>query len=517
MKYDTLITDCNYLFKYVIIGDKMKSFKKVILMILLFSVTNFAVNCSFRRKLNSRSMRSEENIGEHRSRLSTESSFFSRRSIMKLLRSKIILNSCFNEDIPIEDIEKVRNLNRLEAIDNLRERRSVRLSTFGSRDEIKSRHTLPKLTEFQGEGSDEIISILADNHEKQEEISDFFINFIDHYFRFNDDESSFVFYKDMMIHDIKEVISFSDLRKIYSDAILANVEFIKKIFEQEIFFDIEFEYRSTLNIRIPVYVLLMFDIFEGLYDDCISTHSFSFSTEYELSLNIKLMFEAISRGRLQDIRNLVTGNARNFLLINQKFIVECFVRDIENKDLESIENFVRFVVRNFEEDDRKSILFRCLEILNPKYYNRIINYLDNDYLVNLGELSITAEQLAFLIPFLLDFKFIYLFKNCLNLLPKSIGELNSLIHLDLKDNQLTCLPKNIGNLINLKTFDISNNQLTGLSESIRNLKNLNVLDLRGNLLEGSNQLYCRNKDVLAFINSYFNSSRRSFFSFLQGF
>ena len=76
--------------------------------------------------------------------------------------------------------------------------------------------------------------------------------------------------------------------------------------------------------------------------------------------------------------------------------------------------------------------------------------------------------------------------NLVGTIPASIGNLTSLVTLQLSRNQLTgTIPDSIGNLMNLQGLDLSKNQLTGtIPGSIGNLTSLLWLDLENNQLNG---------------------------------
>lgn len=66
-------------------------------------------------------------------------------------------------------------------------------------------------------------------------------------------------------------------------------------------------------------------------------------------------------------------------------------------------------------------------------------------------------------------------------IPQSIGDLNSLKVLHLKDNRLKSIPESIGNLSSLEYLNLAKNNLTSLPDS---LDKLNIeLKLKGNQFE----------------------------------
>jgi len=72
--------------------------------------------------------------------------------------------------------------------------------------------------------------------------------------------------------------------------------------------------------------------------------------------------------------------------------------------------------------------------------------------------------------------------NGLHELPESIGSLSQLKTLDCSCNKLKALPNSLGNVIELTSLDVSTNQLTGLPESIGFLPKLEDLRVRSNQL-----------------------------------
>ena len=72
--------------------------------------------------------------------------------------------------------------------------------------------------------------------------------------------------------------------------------------------------------------------------------------------------------------------------------------------------------------------------------------------------------------------------NKLQSLPAEIGNLNNLVSLELEYNELQSLPAEIGNLNNLVSLSCERNQLQSLPSSITKLKNLQTFNLRANPL-----------------------------------
>lgn len=65
-------------------------------------------------------------------------------------------------------------------------------------------------------------------------------------------------------------------------------------------------------------------------------------------------------------------------------------------------------------------------------------------------------------------------------LPKEIGQLSNLEHLDLEDNELNELPEAIGKLEKLERLNIGKNPILSLPPEIKNLKNLKKISLTAN-------------------------------------
>ena len=174
-------------------------------------------------------------------------------------------------------------------------------------------------------------------------------------------------------------------------------------------------------------------------------------------------------------------------LNDSESINEIFIHNIENQDLDSIENFMQFIVQNVERNRVTEIFYSCLNILNPEHSDTIIEQLSNidNEKIDLNFLNITTKQLYFIIYFLgqfINLKHLYLSHNQLTKLPYNIGYLENITHLNLSNNKLKTLPEDIGNIRNLELLDISCNELTELPYNIGDIRNLTHLDISCNKL-----------------------------------
>jgi Leucine-rich repeat (LRR) protein len=72
-------------------------------------------------------------------------------------------------------------------------------------------------------------------------------------------------------------------------------------------------------------------------------------------------------------------------------------------------------------------------------------------------------------------------------LPKNIGEMKNLVHLNANQNELEVIPYSFGFLEKLEVADLWSNNLDYFPESMANLKNLRWMDLRNILIPATHQ------------------------------
>ncbi|KAI8364949.1 hypothetical protein BD560DRAFT_402560 [Blakeslea trispora] len=111
-----------------------------------------------------------------------------------------------------------------------------------------------------------------------------------------------------------------------------------------------------------------------------------------------------------------------------------------------------------------------------------LNFVTKAYLsfLHLNELRIASPA----VPFLQTLVSLQLQNNQLTALPNDLWRLKHLQELNLGHNQLTELPKSIGLLTHLSELYLHNNQIQQIPSQLRRLKDLSILDLT------NNQLHC---------------------------
>jgi hypothetical protein len=105
--------------------------------------------------------------------------------------------------------------------------------------------------------------------------------------------------------------------------------------------------------------------------------------------------------------------------------------------------------------------------------------------LDLGQLELTADELAALIPLIAGLEGLTelnLVGNRLETLPESIADLTSLTQLMARSNALRTLPDTIGALPGLQILDVAENRLTALPASLGQLSSLTTLWIGQNRL-----------------------------------
>jgi len=149
--------------------------------------------------------------------------------------------------------------------------------------------------------------------------------------------------------------------------------------------------------------------------------------------------------------------------------------DIKSKDLLFEKSDIRLILNpdvlppNFSE-----YLHDQIEIFCEKPVHRIYVPILQELKVNAGN-QFYAENGMIL--------GIGLNRKNLEILPESIGKLNSLLYLALNNNQLRELPESLMQLSSLVTLDLSHNQIQNLPEDWSQFKNLTTLQLDHNPLQ----------------------------------
>jgi hypothetical protein len=199
----------------------------------------------------------------------------------------------------------------------------------------------------------------------------------------------------------------------------------------------------------------------------------------------------------------------SFLLINKK-LIKLFKLDNYFSKLLCILDFsdlyINIKTRNFSS--KYKLFFSCnkiIEKLNLKYdiiylYNldklvldKLI--LDNSdkilpkeigNLINLTHLQLSRNEFT-IVPKefekLINLKKIYLDYNQLKIIPKQLGNLINLESMWLNNNQLKFIPKELGNLVNLKYFYLEHNKLKSLPIELNHLVNLEYFYINQNKLK----------------------------------
>lgn len=414
-----------------------------------------------------------------------------RKKHLMLLIISILAVTNKDSNCLIRNIDDTSNLSRRNHSNTLR---------------LSKHLTEVQQTKLTRNDSIQIKSILNDNHAKQNKLSHAYITFIHNHFEIS--------YNGKVRFDITKIANtlepsnnFDELRSIYLDAISTNIEFIKYLFKELLFIQLNFKPENRLGNTyieyLPFSNFLRYDIFY-IQPELIDIQTqYNKNNHYIIFYNEDLTHKEIYNIVSCSIKELIKQSKKpnfkynsEYVQINYDFIIECFIRDIENQNLESIERFAQFVEENVAENKALEISDQCLKSLNPEKYKQIIRKLSNinDRDVSLRSLNITPEQLIFIILCLKQFQ--------------------NLTKLNLSHNQLTTLPKSIKQLTNLTKLDLSHNQLTtSPTKSIKQLTNLTYLNLRFNQLREEPETIGKLRKSL-FFNVY---EKRSFLDFFISF
>lgn len=117
----------------------------------------------------------------------------------------------------------------------------------------------------------------------------------------------------------------------------------------------------------------------------------------------------------------------------------------------------------------------------------------------------SGQGLRNLAPALFRYQFLgelYIASNKLSRLPKQIGDLRQLKHLDVSFNQLTEIPPELGMCTFLKQLLLFNNNIQELPYEMGSLHMLDVLGIEGNPLESSVKSEIMEKGTRSLITAF---------------
>ena len=281
-------------------GYKVICLRNYIFIISMFAVTNTTLNCAFRDKLIRRSCRIRQMDDQLRSDLSSNLSICSRRDVLELRRQLIDINN----------------------------------------------------------DSEQIIAILNGGHERLSEFSPAFIIFIRENFILSDD-MVLSFNVANVENYLKLSVDFDQLRQIYLDSILFNMKFIRQFFEGILFVHLNIQSPDGLGSFYQLFLslsnFLKADLFRNLLGFMSLQNNIIANSD---GINIHYSFQ-------EDVARILTCNTEvaleldeeevvEYMQINFNFIVECFIREIENKHFDSINEFLLFVKQFFENQSQLS-------------------------------------------------------------------------------------------------------------------------------------------------------------------
>ncbi|XP_045216293.2 leucine-rich repeat-containing protein 28-like [Mercenaria mercenaria] len=145
----------------------------------------------------------------------------------------------------------------------------------------------------------------------------------------------------------------------------------------------------------------------------------------------------------------------------------------------------------------KDLLTKCFQKAQYLYLKRnLIKTLPRSVkqLTSLQQIHLEGNSLECLpeeIGDLYSLQVLNVVSNHLTHLPGSIGRLKALKKLQISNNNLQCLPKEVGNLLGLETLEASSNQLTSVPISLAHCSELKLLALDKNRLKLFPRQLCR--------------------------
>ncbi|KYR00323.1 hypothetical protein DLAC_03066 [Tieghemostelium lacteum] len=123
--------------------------------------------------------------------------------------------------------------------------------------------------------------------------------------------------------------------------------------------------------------------------------------------------------------------------------------------------------------------------------NAISNYPSDDQLellpINLKFLSISYNHLTMVPSYIINphsqLETLEIFNNKISEIPKEIGQLRHLKHLNMSSNSIESLPEQLYQLVFLETLELQMNKLTKIPEDLGSLVNLQLLNLSNNQIQ----------------------------------
>jgi len=156
-----------------------------------------------------------------------------------------------------------------------------------------------------------------------------------------------------------------------------------------------------------------------------------------------------------------------------------YIRYLKNNEISSLSNSISYELKTVLDIEslikRKFILAESPNEVDDEQTwfsikNGKIKELEISYLPEL-------ESFPYLITNLKHLSILRMIENSIKNIPDSIGNLNSLIHLDLRINNIDKIPKMISRCTRLKRFELYGNLLKNIPQSIGNLISLEELNL----------------------------------------